>query len=78
MSVADQGQTDDTAQRLTRLEEALSHQALTIEILDGLVREQADRIARLEARVARLMERAADAEAAAGSHVFTDAPPPHY
>ncbi|MHA3977805.1 SlyX family protein [Halovulum sp. GXIMD14794] len=63
--------------RLTRLEEMLTHQAATIEDLSEIVRSQADRIDILERRVQQLRERAAQAEAE-GGHVYGDERPPHY
>lgn len=63
--------------RLTRLEETLTHQAAAIEDLSDIVRTQADRIDVLERRVRQLRERVAQTESE-GGHVFGAERPPHY
>ncbi|MEL6679042.1 MAG: SlyX family protein [Pseudomonadota bacterium] len=65
--------------RVTRLEEALAHQASTIEDLNAIVTDQTARIETLERRVALLLQRAAEAESqGTGGTVFGDETPPHY
>ncbi|NNU81289.1 SlyX family protein [Halovulum dunhuangense] len=65
--------------RLTAIEEALAHQAATIEDLSELVRRQGDEIDRLTRRVTLLMMRAAEAEHDAGGTVpLADQKPPHW
>lgn len=65
--------------RLTALEMALAHQERLIEDLNGVVREQADRLDRLQAQLRHLAGRLAEAEAAlpdaAGE---ANVPPPHW
>ncbi|MSU91150.1 SlyX protein [Rhodobacteraceae bacterium 2CG4] len=63
--------------RLTGLEETLTHQAAALEDLSEIVRAQADRIDRLERLVQQLRERAALAEAEGGV-VIGHEKPPHY
>lgn len=65
-----------TETRLTEIEIALSHAEAAVDVLDGLVREQGDRIAHLERALAHLGERLAAAETR--SPARPDAPPPHY
>ena len=55
--------------RITELEIALAHQERVAEDLSDVVREQADRLARLERRLAAVTERVASLEAR------PDAPP---
>lgn len=65
--------------RLTNLEEHTTHQAVTLEELNGVVTAQAEQIARLERRVRLLMERAAQMEADTMSGApLTDQKPPHW
>lgn len=65
--------------RITALEETLAHQARAIEELNIVIADQATRIELLERRVALLMQRAAESEAAGtGGTVFGDETPPHY
>jgi len=65
------------ADRMTRLEEMLTHQAATIDDLSEIVRTQAERIEHLERRVNQLRERAAQAESDGGI-LFSNQKPPHY
>ncbi|MBB5516822.1 putative coiled-coil protein SlyX [Rubricella aquisinus] len=68
--------TDD---RITRLEEALAHQAKLTDDLSAIVADQAERIALLERRVQALRRRAAEADATKdGGAYFADERPPHY
>ena len=65
--------------RLTRIEETLAHQATMIEDMSDVITRQSAEIDRLERRVALLMQRAAEAELAAGGTVpLADQTPPHY
>jgi len=65
--------------RLTELEEHHTHQAATLEELNGVVTAQAEQIARLERRVRLLMERAAQMEAEGLSGApMADQKPPHW
>ncbi|MCU4654450.1 SlyX family protein [Roseibacterium sp. SDUM158016] len=66
---------DDTG----RLEEALAHLVRTVEDLSDVVARQDAEIARLTARVARLMEREAERELSEGGTVpLADQKPPHW
>jgi uncharacterized coiled-coil protein SlyX len=68
----------DHAARLTELEIALSHQERLGEDLNEVVRDQSERIARLEARVAALATRLVALEADDGPAPPADARPPHW
>ena len=62
-----------------RLEETLAHLVRTVDDLSEVVARQDAEIARLTARVWRLMEREAEREAAEGGSVpLADKPPPHW
>jgi SlyX protein len=62
-----------------RLEETLAHLVRTVDDLSEVVARQDAEIARLTARVRRLMEREAEREAAEGGGVpLADKPPPHW
>ncbi|WP_112323966.1 SlyX family protein [Oceanibium sediminis] len=66
--------------RLTRLEEALTHQADMLEDLSQMLIAQGKTIERLERNVALLRARAAEAEAdsGGGTVILADQKPPHY
>lgn len=65
--------------RLTELEIALTHQEALVEDLNTIVRDQADRLDRLEARLFHLATRLAEAEASLpGDGPEAHQPPPHY
>jgi len=64
--------------RLTEIEIALAHAERTVEELGELVREQAERIARLEREGAVLLDRLAALEAGAGAPPPADQRPPHW
>lgn len=65
--------------RLERAEEELAHLRRAVDDLSEVVARQAREIERLDRRVAMLMERAAEAEAAAGGTVpLADQKPPHW
>lgn len=68
--------TDDS--RLTDMEIQLTHQTKTIDELSDVVAQQGREIARLERKVALLLERAAEEEAGAGGVVLADQKPPHW
>lgn len=68
--------TDD---RLDKAEEAIAHLTRTVEDLSEVAARQGTEIARLERRVALLLERAAEAEAmSAGAIPLADQKPPHW
>ncbi|ETX30118.1 SlyX family protein [Roseivivax isoporae] len=61
------------------LEERLAHLIRQVDDLSDVVARQDTEIARLTARVARLMQREAEREAdGSGGHVYGDERPPHY
>ncbi len=65
--------------RITSLEEHISHQAATLEELSAVVAAQATHIERLERRVRLLMERAAQMESdTMNSAPLADQRPPHW
>ncbi|MEM8871145.1 MAG: SlyX family protein [Pseudomonadota bacterium] len=65
--------------RLIALEETAAHHGAALEDLSAIVHRQAKQIDVLERRVALLMRRAAEAEAAARSApAITESKPPHY
>jgi SlyX protein len=64
--------------RITALEERLAHLTRAAEDLSEVVARQAGEIARLERRVALLMEREAEREAMAGEAPAANVPPPHW
>jgi SlyX protein len=65
--------------RLERAEEELAHLRRALDDLSDVVARQAREIERLDRRVAMLMERAAEAEAAAGGAApLADQKPPHW
>ena len=64
--------------RLDELEIRIAHQDQTIEDLNAAITAQWTLIERLEARLARLGERVAESERAAGEAAPVDRPPPHY
>ncbi len=65
--------------RLERAEEELAHLRRALDDLSDVVARQAREIERLDRRVALLMERAAEAEAAAGGAApLADQKPPHW
>ena len=66
------------ADRLTELEIALAHAERLAEDLSELVREQAERTARLERQVAALTERLAAVEAGVVMPPAADQRPPHW
>lgn len=63
---------------LTRIEERLAHLSRTVDDISEVVTAQACQIARLEARLALLMEREAEREAEAGTAPLADQRPPHW
>lgn len=66
-------------ERLERAEEELAHLRRAVDDLSEVVARQTREIERLGRRVAMLMERAAEAEAAAGGTVpLADQKPPHW
>lgn len=66
-------------ERLERAEEELAHLRRAVDDLSDMVARQAREIEALTRRVAMLMDRAAEAEAAAGSAVpLADQKPPHW
>ncbi len=68
-----------TDTRITRLEESLAHQALTIEELNEVVTRQQAEIDRLTRQIAMLIQRAAEQEAENPSSVpLADQVPPHW
>lgn len=64
--------------KITRIEERLTHLTRTVDELSEVVAGQARQIARLEARIALLMEREAEREAEAGAAPLADQRPPHW
>lgn len=67
------------ANRITALEETVTHQAAVIDDLSDMVRKQGEEIDLLTRRVAMLMQRAAEQEAeAASSAPLADQKPPHW
>ena len=64
--------------RLTALEERVSHLLRAIDDLSDTVHAQDRRIDVLERRVRALMEREAEREAAEGTPPVADQPPPHW
>lgn len=61
------------------LEERIAHLTRQVEDLSDVVARQADEITTLQRRVLRLMERAAESEAAGGGSVtLADQRPPHW
>ena len=67
-----------THDRLTELEIALAHQERLTEELSDLVREQADRLDRLERTLAVLARRLEAARLDEGEAPAANAPPPHW
>lgn len=66
-------------ERLQRAEEELAHLRRAVDDLSDVVARQTREIERLTRRVALLMERAAEAEAAAGGAAApADQKPPHW
>ncbi len=65
-------------QRLTELEIALSHQDRVVEELSEILRDHAERLARLETLVSRLADRIAIAESHLDDAPTEDRPPPHW
>lgn len=63
---------------LTPLEERLAHLTRAMDDLSDVVARQEREIARLTARVALLMEREAEREAAGPGAPPADQPPPHW
>lgn len=65
--------------RIEELEIQIAHLTRQSEELSDVVADQANRLELLTKRVAALLERARDQEAAGlGAHTFGDQPPPHY
>lgn len=64
--------------RLTKLEEALTHQHALVEDLNAIVTAQAGQIAILERRVHMLLQHAAESEAGQMAAPDVNQPPPHY
>jgi SlyX protein len=65
--------------RLVALETAVAHLTRTVEELNGVVATQDRTILRLERRLALLIEREAEREAAAGGTIpLADQKPPHW
>lgn len=64
--------------RLTALEIALAHAERTVEELSDVVREQAERVARLERQVAGLAARLGAVEEGGGPAPPADQRPPHW
>ncbi|MFO1106536.1 MAG: SlyX family protein [Amaricoccus sp.] len=65
--------------RLVAIESALAHQERLVEELNALVREQADRIALIQAQLRYLAGRLAEAEAALpDTAAEANVPPPHW
>jgi SlyX protein len=64
--------------RLTELEIALAHQERLVEDLSDQLREQAERLDRLERRLAAAAARFAELEAGAGGPPQPERPPPHW
>lgn len=66
-------------ERLERAEEELAHLRRAVDDLSDMVARQAREIEALTRRVAMLMDRAAEAEAAVGGAVpLADQKPPHW
>lgn len=63
---------------MTDLEERIAHLTRMVEDLSDVVARQAGEIEVLERRVAMLMQRAAEAEAAGGTVPLADQRPPHW
>lgn len=63
---------------LTAIEERLAHLTRSVDDLSEVVAMQAREIARLQARIAMLMEREAEREADAGTVPLADQRPPHW
>jgi SlyX protein len=63
---------------LTRIEERLAHLSRTVDDLSEVIAAQARQIARLEARIALLMEREAERAAETGTVSLADQRPPHW
>ncbi len=63
---------------MQELEERIAHLTRALEDLSDVVARQAGEIAVLERRVAMLMRRAAEAEAAGGTVPMADQRPPHW
>jgi SlyX protein len=64
---------------MEKLQERIAHLERTVEDLSDVIARQDRAIARLEARIALLLEREAEREAAAsGGVVLGDERPPHY
>ncbi len=70
--------TPSPAARLDELEMRVVHQDQTIEELNEAITAQWKLIERLERQVARLADRVAEAEQAAGQAAPVERPPPHY
>ena len=68
----------DRDPRLTELEVALAHQERLSEELSEVVRDQADRLDRLDRRVTALLDRLAALEAGGTAAPPADARPPHW
>ena len=64
--------------RLERAEEELAHLRRAVEDLSDVVARQSREIEALTRRVALLLERAAEAEAATGAVPLADQKPPHW
>lgn len=67
---------DDAAARIQDLESRLAWQDDTIDSLNAVIREQWERVDRLEQRMNALEERIRELEANEGGPPIT--PPPHY
>ena len=65
--------------QITELEIQLSHATRTVDELSEIIADQAKRLDRVEKRMERLMQRAAEAEAEATSGIaLGNQPPPHW
>jgi SlyX protein len=65
--------------RLERAEETIAHLARTVEELSDVVARQGREIERLDRRLALLLEREAEREAAGGGAIpLADQKPPHW
>jgi SlyX protein len=65
---------------MEHLEEKIAHLQRVVDDLSDVISRQSAEIDTLTRRVAMLMQREAEREADAGSHLFSgnDRPPPHY
>ncbi len=68
----------DQDARVTQLETAIAHQERLSEELSDVVREQADRLAALERRIAAVLDRLAALEAGGPAEPPPDTRPPHW